>query len=54
MSCTVDYTNDPSVVGMIDNFMSINNAVEIDLFGQVNSESSEPNILVVLVDNWTL
>ncbi|QGT98655.1 4-hydroxybutyrate coenzyme A transferase [Candidatus Syntrophocurvum alkaliphilum] len=40
MSCTVDYTNDPSVVGMIDNFMSINNAVEIDLFGQVNSESS--------------
>lgn len=40
MSCTVDYTNDPCVVGQIDNFMSINNAVEIDLFGQVNSESS--------------
>jgi acyl-CoA hydrolase len=40
MSSTVDYTNDPCVVGLIDNFMSINNAVEIDLFGQVNSESS--------------
>jgi butyryl-CoA:acetate CoA-transferase len=40
MSSTVDYTNDPRTVGLIDNFMSINNAVEIDLFGQVSSESS--------------
>ena len=40
MSTTVEYTNDPSVVGQLDNFVSINNAVEIDLFGQVNSESS--------------
>jgi len=40
MGCTVDYTNDPRVVGQIDNFMSINNAVEIDLFGQVSAESS--------------
>ncbi len=40
MSATVDYTNDPRVIGQIDNFMSINNAVEIDLFGQVSSESS--------------
>lgn len=39
-SCPVDYTNDPFVVGQIDNFMSINNAVEIDLFGQVNAESA--------------
>ena len=40
MACPVDYTNDPCVVGQIDNFMSINNGVEIDLFGQVNSESA--------------
>jgi len=40
MASTVDYTNDPRVIGQIDNFMSINNAVEIDLFGQVSSESS--------------
>jgi acyl-CoA hydrolase len=39
-SRTVDFTNDPTMVGKIDNFISINNAVEIDLFGQINSESS--------------
>lgn len=36
----VDYTNDVRNVSQIDNFISINNAVDIDLFGQVNSESS--------------
>ncbi len=40
MSTTVDYTNDPRVIGLLDNFISINNAVEVDLFGQVSSESS--------------
>ena len=39
-SCTVDYTNDPRIIAKLDNFISINNAVEIDLFGQINSESS--------------
>jgi len=39
-ACPVDYINDVRRVSMIDNFMSINNAVEIDLFGQVSSESS--------------
>ena len=36
----VDYTNDARIVSQIDNFMSINNAVDVDLFGQVNSESA--------------
>lgn len=36
----VDYTNDVHVIGQIDNFMSINNAIDIDLFGQVNAESA--------------
>ena len=39
-SCTVDYTNVPHIIAKLDNFISINNAVEIDLFGQINSESS--------------
>jgi len=40
MSCPVDYINDVRRVSMIDNFISINNAVEVDLFGQISSESS--------------
>lgn len=40
MSCPVDYINDVNRVAMIDNFVSINNAVEVDLFGQISSESS--------------
>lgn len=41
-SAPVDYTNDVRVVSQIDNFISINNAVDIDLFCQVNSESAGP------------
>jgi len=40
MSAQVDYVNDIRRVGALDNFMSINNAVDIDLFGQVNAESA--------------
>lgn len=40
MSAPVDYTNDVRTIASIDNFMSINNAVDIDLFGQVNAESA--------------
>lgn len=40
MATTIDYSNDPSVIARLDNFISINNAVEIDLFGQVSAESS--------------
>lgn len=40
MSAPVNYTNDPHVVGQIDNFISINNAVDADLFGQINAESA--------------
>lgn len=36
----VDYVNDPKVIGQIDNFISINNCIDVDLFGQVSSESS--------------
>ena len=40
MSAPVDYTNDVRVIASIDRFMSINNAVDFDLFGQVNAESA--------------
>lgn len=40
MSAPVDYVNSPQVISSIDNFISINNAIEIDLFGQVNAEST--------------
>lgn len=40
MSAPVSYTNDIRSVSALDNFISINNAVDIDLFGQVNAESA--------------
>lgn len=40
MSAPVSYTNDIRVISALDNFISINNAVNVDLFGQVNAESS--------------
>ena len=40
MSAPVDYTNCIQSVASLDNFISINNAVDIDLYGQVSSESS--------------
>jgi 4-hydroxybutyrate CoA-transferase len=33
-----DYTHAPNVLGEIKNFVAINSAVEVDLFGQVNAE----------------
>lgn len=40
MSCPSEYVNDVRTVSKLDNFISINNALEVDLFGQVSSESS--------------
>ncbi len=40
MAAPVDYTNDVRVVAQLDNFISINNAIDTDLFGQVNAESA--------------
>ena len=39
-ACNVGYTNDARTIAQIDNFISINNAVDVDLYGQVNAESS--------------
>lgn len=45
MSAPVDYTNDVRTIAALDNFISINNAVNVDLFGQVNAESSGTRII---------
>ena len=42
--CTapVDYVNDTHVIGSIDNFVSINGCIQVDLYGQVCSETVGP------------
>ncbi len=40
MSAPVDYTNDVRVVAQLDNFISINNVIELDIFGQVGAETA--------------
>lgn len=40
MSAPVDYTNDIRSIAALENFISINNCVDIDLFGQISSETS--------------
>lgn len=36
----VDYTNNVNIAAVNDKLVTINNAIEVDLFGQVNAESS--------------
>lgn len=38
-ACPVDYVNGLDTIAQIDKFVSINSCLEVDLFGQVNSES---------------
>jgi butyryl-CoA:acetate CoA-transferase len=38
-SCPVNYTNDPKIMGLNRKVIAINNAIEVDLFSQVSSES---------------
>jgi acyl-CoA hydrolase len=38
-SYPANYTNDPRVIARLDNFVSINNALQVDLYSQVNGES---------------
>lgn len=40
MGAPVDYVNDVRVVAQIDNFISINNTIEVDLTGQIASETA--------------
>ena len=38
--CPLEYVNDPTVIGSIDNMVSINECIGVDLYGQVSSEST--------------
>ena len=40
ISAPIDYVNDPKVIAEIDNFVSINNCIGVDIYGQVSSESA--------------
>ena len=40
MSAPISYTNDVRTIAAIDTFISINNAVDVDLYGQVNGETA--------------
>ena len=42
MLAPVDYTNDPFIIAQNDNMVCLNNAIEVDLYGQVASETSGP------------
>ena len=39
MATSVDYVNDVATISSIDNFVSVNNAISVDLWGQVSSET---------------
>ncbi|WP_312353394.1 acetyl-CoA hydrolase/transferase family protein [Aminipila sp.] len=36
----INYTNAPEIIGQLDNFVSINNCIAVDLYGQICSESA--------------
>ncbi|MCR5371386.1 MAG: butyryl-CoA:acetate CoA-transferase [Clostridium sp.] len=38
--CPLEFVNDPTVIGRIDNMVSINECLSVDIFGQVSSESA--------------
>lgn len=40
----VDRTNDPATLGVVDRFVAVNSAIEIDLTGQINAESIGPKL----------
>lgn len=40
MSCPIDYVNDTVAISQLNNFISINNAVDCDIFGQINAETN--------------
>ena len=40
VAAPVDYVNDVRTVSALDNFVSINNAIDVDLAGQINAESA--------------
>lgn len=42
MAAPLAYVNDPRIIGQIDNMISINNCIAVDLYGQICAESVGP------------
>lgn len=40
LNAPMDFVNDPKVIAEIDNFVSINSCISVDMYGQVSSESA--------------
>ncbi len=40
MICPLEYVNDPEIIAKLDNMISINSCISVDLYGQVCAESS--------------
>ncbi len=40
----IEYTHDPRIISSLDDMVTINNALEVDLTGQVNAESRGPQM----------
>lgn len=40
VTAPISYINAPSVIGQLDNFVSINNCISVDLYGQICAESA--------------
>lgn len=40
VTCPIDYVNSPAVLATLDNMVSVNNCIAVDLYGQVCAESS--------------
>ncbi len=38
--CSMEFINDPNVIASMDDFVSINNCISVDLFGQICAESA--------------
>ena len=53
MSAPVDYTNDIRSISALDNFISINNAVDIDLFGRRMRRAPASSTFPVQAASWT-
>ena len=40
VACPLEYVNSPHVIAQLDNMVSINSCIAVDLYGQISSESS--------------
>ena len=40
IAAPLEYVNSPEVIGRIDNMISINNCIAVDLYGQISAESA--------------